>query len=141
MVLDTSSLENALAQLEKSVAYLNSDMARRDSGLREQFRAAAIQAYEFTYELAVKMIRRQLAEISASPGEVKEMTFMDAIRAAAEAGLVGEAPAFKRYRDARNLTSHTYDRRRAEEIVTVLEPFIADARRLIGELKRRNAGH
>ena len=87
------------------------------------------------------MIRRQLAQIVANPGEVKEMAFMDVIRAACEAGLVNEAPSFKRYRDARNLTSHTYNHHRAEEIVTVLEPFITDVHFLIAELKRRNAGH
>lgn len=141
MTIDVRSLEDSLSQLKKSASYLNSETARGDAGLREQFRGAAIHAYAFTYELAVKMIRRQLAEISATPDAIKELSYMDAVRAAVEAGLIDDAPKFKRYRDARNQTSHTYDRRRAEEVVAVLDSFIADADRLLLELKRRNTGH
>ena len=58
MKLDYTSLESAVAQLRKSFDYLHSDLARKDTDLREQFRAATIQAFEFSYELAVRMIRR-----------------------------------------------------------------------------------
>ena len=69
MKLDYSSLESAVAQLQRSFDYLHSDLARKDDGLREQFRAATIQAFEFSYELAVRMIRRQLVLIVANPDE------------------------------------------------------------------------
>jgi hypothetical protein len=69
---------------------LNSNAARGDAELRRQFRAATIQAFEFTYELAMKMIRRQLAEIIPNPAELPQMPFMDFIRTAADAGLVRE---------------------------------------------------
>ncbi len=49
MKLDYSALEDAVAQLQRSFDYLHGDLARTDSGLREQFRAATIQAFEFTY--------------------------------------------------------------------------------------------
>ena len=65
MKLDYSSLEDAVAQLQRSFDYLHGDLASTDSDLREQFRAATIQAFEFTYELAVKMIQRQLTQIAA----------------------------------------------------------------------------
>jgi len=44
MKLDISSFEKALSQLEKSLEYLHSDLAKSDAGLRQQFRAATIQA-------------------------------------------------------------------------------------------------
>ncbi|GEM_PF-5816617 len=59
-VLDSSSLERAAAQLEKSYGFLNSKEAARDPDLRDLFQSAAIQAFECTYDLAVKMIRRRL---------------------------------------------------------------------------------
>jgi ribosomal protein L29 len=88
MKLDLTPLEKALAQLEQSLSCLRSELAAGDSGLRAQFRAAAIQGLERTYELAVKMIRRQMAQISAVPAELAEMSFKDLIREAADAGLV-----------------------------------------------------
>ena len=141
MNLDISSLQKALLRLEKSMAYLNSEMSRRDPDLKEEFEAAAVQVYEFTYELAFKMIRRQLSQISASPQELKEMAFMDVIRSATEAGLIREALPFKRYREARNLTSHTYDQGCADEIISLLDSFAADVRFLVRQLESRNARH
>ena len=105
MVLDLSSLRDALAALNVSLRYLDSDLAA-DPGLRDQFRAAAIQAFEFTYELAFKFMKRQLAQIVPVPSAVDEMTFMQVVRAAAEAGLVADVSRFHEYREARNITSH-----------------------------------
>ncbi len=137
MKLDLSALRDAIAALEKSLGYLRSDLAA-DPNLREQFRAASIQGFEFTYEVAYKMMKRQLEQIAANPSEVDGMTYMQLIRSAAEAGLIGDVPRFRDYRDKRNLTSHTYNKRKAEEIVSVLDNFMTDARFLLSELERRN---
>ncbi len=138
MKLDYSSLEDAVAQLERSFDYLHGDLARSDSGLREQFRAATIQAFEFTYELAVKMIQRQLAQIAANPDALREMDFADRMRDAADAGIVRDALSYIRYRELRNKTSHTYDADRAEETVSVIDEFLRDVRFLLQELQKRN---
>lgn len=49
--LDLSSLGNAIAQLEQSLSYYHSPIVQEDPGLALQLRAAAIQAFEFTYKL------------------------------------------------------------------------------------------
>jgi nucleotidyltransferase substrate binding protein (TIGR01987 family) len=138
MRLDVSSLEKALSQLDESLSYLRSDLASGDPGLRAQFRAAAIQAFEFTYELAVRMIRRQLAEIAAVPSMLAEMSFRDLIREAADAGLVVDPESFFLYREIRNITAHTYDETVAERVLGVLDGFRKDILVLLRELKRRN---
>jgi nucleotidyltransferase substrate binding protein (TIGR01987 family) len=138
MKLDLTVLEKALAQLEQSLSYLHSDLAARDAGLRAQFRAAAIQGFEFTYELSVKMIRRQLAQISAVPAELAEMAYKDLIREAADAGLLVDPEGFFLYREIRNITAHTYDEAKAERVLGVLEAFRKDVLVLLKELKRRN---
>jgi len=138
MKLDLTVLEKALGQLEQSLSYLRSDLAARDSGLRAQCRAAAIQAFAFTYARSVKMIRRQLAQISAVPAELAEMAYRDLIREAADAGLVVDPESFFLYREIRNITAHTYDEAKAERVLSVLEGFRKDVLVLVKELKRRN---
>ncbi len=139
MKLDTSAFEKALSQLEKSLNYLHSDLALQDPGLREQFRAATIQTFEFSYELGTKMLRRQLEQIAANPAEIREMVFMDMIRTGAEAGLVQHVPNYRVYREKRNMTSHTYDEDKAQEVLAVLGDFLQEMYFLRDELKRRNA--
>jgi len=139
MKLDIYPFEKALAQLEKSLEYLHSDLARQDAGLREQFRAATIQAFEFSYELGTKMLRRQLEQIAANPAEIREMVFMDMIRTGAEAGLVRHVPNYRVYREKRNMTSHAYDEAKAEEVLAVLGDFLTEMLFLRDELQRRNA--
>ncbi|MBP7867714.1 MAG: HI0074 family nucleotidyltransferase substrate-binding subunit [Acidobacteria bacterium] len=141
MTLDLTSFESALGQLDTSAGYLESDLARQDPGLREQFRSAVIQAFEFSYTLAVKFIRRQLEQIVANPHELSEMAFMDLIRAAADAGLVPDVPRFRVYREKRNLTSHTYDAEKAEDVLSVIPEFRADMKHLLDRLRSRNHGH
>jgi nucleotidyltransferase substrate binding protein (TIGR01987 family) len=138
MPLDLTALRDALVALEKSLGYLSSDLAR-DPGLREQFRAASIQAFEFTYEVAYKMLKRQLEAMSASPGDLEQMTFMQLVRTGFEAGLVADVGRFQDYRSKRNITSHAYNQAKAEEIVSVLGDFASDVRFLLAELERRNA--
>jgi nucleotidyltransferase substrate binding protein (TIGR01987 family) len=137
MVLDLSSLRDALAALKASLRYLASDLAA-DPGLRDQFRAAAIQAFEFTYELSFKFMKRQLTQIVAVPSAVDEMTFMQVARAAAEAGLIADVTRFFEYREARNITSHSYDRVKAERIVAQLDRFAEDVSYLLARLEARN---
>jgi len=100
---------------------------------------AVIQAFEYTYELAYKKIRRQLEQIVANPSELKEINFMDLMRSAKEAGLISEVPNFRVYREKRNITSHTYDEDKAVEIVSVVDSFLQDMHFLLNELKKRNS--
>ncbi len=108
MRLDLTSLRSALAALEKSLGFLNSELAE-NADLREQFRAAAVQAFEFTHELAFKMLKRQLEQMAADPAAIDKMAYMDVVRSGAEAGLIADVARFRDYREKRNITSHTYD--------------------------------
>ncbi|MDE0102558.1 MAG: HI0074 family nucleotidyltransferase substrate-binding subunit [Bryobacterales bacterium] len=140
MRLDYSALERATAQLQKSFRYLHSDLARQDSDLREQFRSATIQALEYTYELAVKMIRRQLSQIVSEPAGLRRIDFADVMRVAADAGIISDARAFLRYREIRNKTSHTYNSDHAERTVDVVDDFLRDVDFLLRQLASRNRG-
>jgi nucleotidyltransferase substrate binding protein (TIGR01987 family) len=137
MKLDLTSLRSALAALEKSLGFLNSELAE-NRDLREQFRAAAVQAFEFTHELAFKMLKRQLGRMTADPAAIDQMAYMDVVRTGAQAGLVADVARFRDYREKRNITSHTYDQAKAAEIEAVLNDFRNDVRCLLAALERHN---
>ena len=139
MKLDLSSLRSALAALEKSMGFLASDMAK-DADLREQFRAASIQSFEFTHEVAFKMLKRQLEQMAPAPSAIDKMEYMDIVRTGFEAGLIRNVARFRDYREKRNITSHTYKQAKAEEIVSILNDFRDDVRHLLAELESRNRG-
>jgi nucleotidyltransferase substrate binding protein (TIGR01987 family) len=113
-MIDVTSLENAVVQLEEAIAYVGSDIARADPRLARHLRAAAIQAFEFTYELAYRTLRRFLAEIESSPAEVDALDFSGSIRLGYARGLLDEEiSAWRDFRKNRSITSHTYDEDKA----------------------------
>lgn len=139
-MIDYSSLKNATEQLQRSFNYLHSDLAKKDAGLHEQFRAATIQAFEFSYELAISMIRKQLGQIVANPDELRGIDFADLMRDAADAGIIRDALSYIRYKKMRNKTSHAYNVDQAEKTVAIMGEFLRDMHLLLKELEKRNRG-
>lgn len=139
MQLDYTSLENAIAQLEKSLQYANSSLAASDPELFEQLRNSVIQCFEFTYELSHKMLRRYLKEASATPEEITESTFAGLIRSGNEQGLLrSDWLRWKAYRQARTDSSHTYDENKAAAVYNIAPDFLAEAKYLLQELQKRS---
>ena len=139
MSLDYSPLGNAIAQLEKSLAYASSAAAMADPGLREQLRNSVIQCFEFTYELSWKMLKRYLEETEANPTEIDISTFQNLIRLGNERALLrSDWRQWKTYRQARTDSSHTYDATKAEAVFAVAPDFLLEARSLFDELMRRS---
>jgi len=134
VVIDYSKLTDALSQLEISLKLIDSEDAKKKPVYREKFRTAAIQEFEYTYDLAVKLIRRQLAEIVPNPSELTQMSFMDLIRSGAQAGLVQEVENYRSFREIRNTTSHTYDETKAQEVMDTMEEFLPEIKFLIQKL-------
>jgi nucleotidyltransferase substrate binding protein (TIGR01987 family) len=137
MALIIDSLEKAFNSLKKALALLEEHDAE-DRDLFDALRDSVVQRFEYTYELAFKFIKRQLKAMSATPREIDELSFRDVVRRAGEAGLAHDVEAFFRYREARNLTSHTYDENKAEDIIKVVPGFIKDVGALIEKLKELN---
>lgn len=141
MKLDLSSLHKAIAQLVEALAYCDSELARRDQRLAFHLRAGAIQAFEFTYELAVKMLRRFLEMTESNPSAVSEMSFNDLIRLGAQRGLVSrELADWQQFRKDRGTTSHTYDEAKAQEVYKSIPKFLTEARYLVAQIAKRQEG-
>lgn len=140
MSIDFSALGNAVSQLEKSLEYANSDLAKADQGLFEQLRNSVIQCFEFTYELSHKMLKRYLEETAANPVEIDLGTFQNLIRTGNERGLLlSDWRRWKEFRQARASSSHTYDKEKAEAVYGISPEFLVEARFLYNELVRRGA--
>jgi nucleotidyltransferase substrate binding protein (TIGR01987 family) len=139
MSLDYTSLGNAIAQLQKSLAYANSPIAMADPGLREQLRNSVIQCFEFTYELCWKMLKRYLEATEANPADIDSGSFQNLIRLGNERALLrSDWRLWKIYRQARTDSSHTYDAAKAEAVFAVAPDFLVEAQALFYELTRRS---
>jgi nucleotidyltransferase substrate binding protein (TIGR01987 family) len=131
-------LTKATEQLAASLEFGASDLAAGNPSLARQFRAAAIQAFEYTFELSRKMLQRRLKEI-LSAAEVERLSYRDLMRIGAEKGFIDDPEPWFRFRDLRNITSHTYDEAKAEQIAAVLPEFLNKARFLLRELERSSS--
>ncbi len=139
MKLDLTPLEDAVAQLEDGLVQYDSDIVREFPQIRNQMRAGAIQAFEFTYELSVGMIKRYLEQVSVNPAEIDELSFQDLIRRAGQQGLLrSELEAWMRYRASRGTTSHIYNEERAERVFRGIPEFLEEVRHLLKELQAKN---
>ena len=132
MTLDFTSLEKAFGSLKRAM-----DRSQKDEEDTE-IRDACIQRFEYTYELAWKMLKRQLEVEIADKAEVDAYSKKKLFRVGAERGLIGNPENWFTYVDKRNLTTHTYDEENAQLVYGVLVGFIADVSDLLGKLKKRH---
>lgn len=139
MDIDFSSLNKAIQQLETSLSYATSEIAKNDAGLFEQLRNSVIQCFEFTYELSHKMLRRHLEASAASPEEIDVSSFQNIVRAGNEKGLLrSDWPRWKAYRQARTDSSHAYDEAKAQAVYEIAPDFLDEARFLYTQLMNRS---
>jgi nucleotidyltransferase substrate binding protein (TIGR01987 family) len=86
------------------------------------------------------MLRRYLKETSASPDDIERMSFADLIRTANIQGLLrGDWPVWRRFREMRARTSHTYDAKLASQVASAIPGFLEEAEHFYDELQRRLA--
>lgn len=138
MTLDLSSLQKAIHQLEEALEYCQSDLAKNDARLAQHLRAGAIQAFEFTYELSFKMLKRFLEISEPNPASVDEMTFNEIIRKGFEIGLLhSEITDWKEFRRDRGTTSHTYNENKARDIFECIPKFLIESKFLYNKIQKR----
>lgn len=137
MTLDLSSFHKALAALDR--ALVRAQQAPEDEELRD----ATIQRFEFTFDLAWKSLKRRLEMDLPNAHEVDAMSYRTLIRTGAEQGLIDSAAvtAWFVYRDKRNITSHSYDASKANEVAAVIPAFARHAHELLARLEARGTAH
>ncbi len=138
-MLDLTSLKKAVASLERLSSKVTDQalMEGLDPDLQEGLRAGLIQNFEFTYELCWKFIRRWLRE-NLGASYVDGLSRKDLFRMAAENRLVDDVKTWWGFHKARNLTSHVYDEKTAEEVYQAALAFLGPAKALLETLEKRN---
>jgi nucleotidyltransferase substrate binding protein (TIGR01987 family) len=138
-MIDVGMLDRAIAQLDEALAFAFEELAH-DQRRARHFRAAAIQAFEFTYELTTKLLRRFLADTSLSPETVEGLDFSGLVRLGYKTGLLNEEiTAWRSFRESRSITSHTYDEAKAQAVFAAIPRFLTEARHLRDQIKTRQA--
>jgi nucleotidyltransferase substrate binding protein (TIGR01987 family) len=125
----TEPLHRALAMLGEALELWGAEPA--GSRLAPHLRSSVIQSYEFSYELSVRLLRRALAERSASAQAAADLSFNSLLRAAADAGLLDDALSWRHWRELRNATSHAYDEATAARVAASVPEFLPQARQLL----------
>lgn len=133
MILELSSFDNAILRLDEGIQRYEKDITDI------QIRDGLIQRFGFTYELSHKMLKRFLESTSPSPAEIDELAFQDLIRTGNEQGLLlSDWAHWKKYREMRARTSHTYDESVALQVVSEIPTFLKEAQFLNAQLHSRN---
>lgn len=125
--MNTSKIQ--LTTLEKAIKSLESIVQKPVDDI---VRDATIQRFEYTYELAWKTLKRYLKSENVVDETVPIKTLY---REAARKGLIDKVESWFAYHDARNLTTHVYEEKIADEVYQVAKCFVNDARKLFQKLQ------
>ena len=94
-------------------------------------RAAAIQAFEYTYELAYKTLKRFLTDTAPDPSVIASLDFNGVVRLGFARGLLAEEVAgWRQFREHRGVSGHTNDASEVQSVLSNLPGFLAEARHL-----------
>jgi nucleotidyltransferase substrate binding protein (TIGR01987 family) len=129
MTIDLSPFVNAVTRLEEG-------LDRYQQNTEDlQIRDGLIQRFEFTYEIAHKMLKRYLEFQSPTPGEFDEADFHYLIRTGNEKRLLlGDWEKWRGYRELRGKANYACDEEVAVEVVEGIPAFLDEVRFLRDQL-------
>ncbi len=128
-----------LTSFKKAIQSLKEALDEYDKTQNVFVKDSCLQRFEYTYELAHKLLKRQLEAMSAAAEIIDTMSFQQLIRHGAETGLLLNSwDVWKKYRDARNATSHAYNEEKANEVFDIIPDFYQEASYLLAQLEKHN---
>ena len=121
--IDLSGFSNAVSRVSEALAKPPANDLERDGG---------IQRFEYTYELAWKMMRRHLLAMDAPDADL--LGRKELFREAARRGLIDDPELWFIFQKARNITNHNYDEHKAEASCRAAIDFLPHAKGLLKKL-------
>jgi len=115
--------KKALATMQNAVELVNS---RELSDLEKQ---GVIQCFEFTFELAWNVIKDYLEE----QGVIGIIGSKNAVRHAFHKGLIDDGEVWMNMIKDRNLATHVYDEKTAEDLFTAIVNIYYDQFKMLAE--------
>ena len=126
--MDTERLQERITDYLRTVNQLEKAAQQNKD---EFIRDAVIQRFEFTHELAWKMLKLRL-EGEYVPVSTPRETWQQAL----QAGLIEDGNAWTDMQKMRNLTSHTYNESLADEVYNyIVESGLPVFRQLAGKAR------
>jgi len=135
--LSVTVLNDAIATLEQAIELAEKHKKLGDEIYYQHFRSSAIHSFEYSYELAGKLIRRYIENADTSDDENGHLTFRDYMRVAAEYGLLAEPEEWVEFREWRNKTAHAYDKIIAQDVFDKLPEILISLKKTAIELEER----
>lgn len=127
--LDISTLEKAIKTLKEAL-----DELKKDD--RSFIKDSVVQRFEYTYELCYKFFKRYLKIVGPGTPDTDLISLQELVRTANQMGMFrGDWEDWKRYREARNISSHTYDTDKADEVISIASKFYEEAVFFLGRLE------
>lgn len=128
--LDFTALENSINRLGEVLDRYNN--AKNDDVIWD----SVILRFEFTYSIALKTLRKYFIERAFIVDDVNKFSFNDMIRTASQMNLIkSDLEKWTKFREMRNLTSHTYDENVALQVVSIVPDFYEEISFLLKNLK------
>lgn len=121
--MHSSSYNINISPLKKAFIKLQQFSKHLDS---EQEKAGAIQAFEYTYELSWKTMKRVLTIRGREANSPREV-----FRLAALEKLIEDPEVWFDFLVKRNITVHTYEEEESEQVIAVLPIFVKEVEQLI----------
>lgn len=132
--LDLVPFKKALQSLKEVIEIYNKD--KNNLIIRDSM----IQRFEYTYSIALKMVKRFFSQGAFVLENIEGMTFNEMIRQANKMGLLrANLEKWDMYRQRRNLTSHTYDEKVAQDVASIIEDFADEVEFLLKKLEEKCA--
>ena len=138
MPFDLTSLKKALQSFETAIRIAQDPSAHFTFEQLRTIQAGVIQHFEFSYELCWKFIQRWLKANIPSSDVAIPRTRKELFRIAAQYQLIDDPLPWFEFGDARNMTSHIYDEKKAQTVYNVALQFLDPAKSLLNQLEKKN---
>jgi len=137
-LLDISSLVNAINALAEGIDAYRESKKNPDAKLNtlNTLQSGVIQNFEVAYELSWKFMKRWL-EKNINPNITLGISRKEFYRIAKEHLLISDSEKWLEFHEARNETSHSYDKETADEVLKVSFEFLDFAKKFLATLESK----